>query len=175
MPARGIQVLVPSAEKHLRSLAQHVLALQKDGLFVVLVTANRPYTTLLERFEEAGVDLAGMFFLDAISSANGFQPTSPPRNVMFLQSPTMLEMIAMRTEQIVGRQSGQVHVLVDSLNALALYNGVEPVQEFSHYLTNRLRSRAASGDLVVLDNDQGADLGKRVGSFTDGNVLLEGA
>lgn len=169
----GIQVLVPRAEKHVRSLAQHVARLQAEGLSVLLVTANRPFDGIRARLQEAGVDVDALMVLDAISSVNGFQPTHAPRNVVFLQSPTMLEMIAMRTEQIVGRQQAPVHVVVDSLNALALYNGVEPVQEFSHYLANRLRSRGATGDFMILDNQQGRDLEHRVAAFTDGRAEME--
>ena len=140
---------------------------------MVLVTTNRPHRTIVERLQEGGVDPADVFVLDAISCVDGAQPTQRQDHAMFLQSPTMLEMIAMRTEQIVGRQSGRVHVVVDSLNSLRLYNGVEPVQEFCHYLANRLRARGASASFVVLDNEEGRDLEARVASFTDGRIVLE--
>lgn len=137
---------------------------------MVLVTANRPFQTLRDRLAEAGADVDAVFVLDAISCVNGSQPDERPRNAMFLQSPTMLEMIAMRTEQILARHGENPHVVVDSLNSLALYNGIEPVQEFSHYLANRLRSRDVPADLVVLSNEQGRILEDRIAGFTDGRV-----
>ncbi len=168
-----IQVLVPSAKRHLTSLVQYLRDLLSQGKSVVLVTSNRPHRSVVERLKEHGVDPDDVFVLDAISCIDGAQPADRPDNVLFLQSPTMLEMIAMRTEQIVGRQPGQVHVVLDSLNSLRLYNGVEPVQEFCHYLANRLRSRDASASFVVLDNAEGHELEARVSSFTDGRVTLE--
>ncbi len=165
-----IRVVVPSAGAHVASLASHVNSLQKDGKRVLLVTVNRPYRTLCDRFEQVGIDTKALFFVDAVSCINGAEPMERPPNTMFLQSPTMLEMIAMRTEQILTRMGEDAHVVVDCLNAFALYNGVSPVQEFSHYLANRLRSRGVDGDLLVLNNDEGRALESSVSGFTDGRL-----
>lgn len=165
-----IRVVVPSAGAHTASVTAHVRALQGAGRRVVLVTANRPYRTLSDRFTQAGLDASAVFFVDAVSCVDGSQPADRPTNALFLQSPTMLEMIAMRTEQVVARIGGDAHVVVDCLNAFALYNGPSPVQEFSHYLANRLRSRQVDGDLLVLDNDEGRNLEDAVGGFTDARL-----
>lgn len=167
----SIRVVTPHADKHLRSLAQHVRRLQEGGASVVFVSGQHPRSALLDPFDKAGVDLKALFVIDAITCVNGF----PPERVdgaLFLQSPTMLEMIAMRTEQMANRQPN-AHVVLDNLNALVLYNSVGPVQEFSHYLANRLRSRDVPGDFVILDNDQGASILEAVQSFMDGREPLE--
>ncbi len=165
-----IRVVVPSADAHVASLASHVRSLQAAGRRVLLVTANRPFRTLCDRFAENGIDTDALFFVDAVSCINGAEPPERPPNAMFLQSPTMLEMIAMRTEQILTRMGEGAHVVVDCLNAFALYNGASPVQEFSHYLANRLRSRGVDGDLLVLDNDEGRALASSVSGFTDARL-----
>lgn len=164
---RRIRVLVPPSEGHVEAVAAHVRQLQADGRSVLYLAADRPYPTLERAFQRAGVDPAKVFFLDVVSCLDGRVPASPPRNAMFLQSPTMLEMMAMRIEQVAGRLGVQASVVIDSLNTLALYNGVPPVQEFSHYLANRLRTQGILGDFVIRDSQEGRLLHERVSGFTD--------
>lgn len=167
-----IRAMVPTAEEPLRSLAQHVLRLQDEAGFVVLVAANRPWANVQPVFEAEGVDFGRLFVLDAISCVNGYVQEARKDGILFLQSPTMLEMIAMRTEQIVARNAG-AHVVLDNLNALTLYNGLGPVQEFSHYLANRLRAMRSSGDLLILDSDKGTEIRAAVDGFIDGEATMQ--
>lgn len=145
----------------MQAVVQHLQGLA-GGAFVVYVTANRPWATMVKHLG----DTDRIYAVDAISGANGMVQHAKQDGVMYLQSPTMLEMIAMRVEQLVTRNPG-AHVVVDSLNSLALYNGIGPVQEFSHYLANRLRALDVSGDFIVVDNDQGNSLRRAVEGFVD--------
>lgn len=166
-----VRVVVTAEEGHFQSLAEHVLRLQSAGEHVVFVTANLPYASVAQRLAAAGVDLGRMMFIDAITRSDGSRPDDAPDNVYFLQSPTMLEMIAMRVEQALAR-SGGGHVVLDSLNALQLYNGLPMVQEFSHYMINRLRTHGVGADLVVLASADGRMLEQAVAGFTDGSHEL---
>ncbi len=168
-----IRVVTQTQTDHLASLARHVLELQQSGRAVVYVTANRPYAVVARHLEEAGVDVPAITFIDAVTRADGSSTNGAPRNVFFLQSPTMLEMIAMRIEQAMAREGSRGHMILDSLNALQLYNGLPLVQEFSHYLINRLRTRDVAGDLVVLATAEGEVLARAVAGFTDSNHRLE--
>jgi KaiC/GvpD/RAD55 family RecA-like ATPase len=155
-----------------RSVCAHARSLQAAGRSVIFVTADRPYRSLTASLREAGADPDAMFFLDAVSSVDGSGPKERPANAMFLPSPTMLEMLAMRIEQVAARTGPMAHVLLDSLNTLALYNGPLPVQEFSHYLANRLRSSGVPGDFVVRDTQDGRLLHDKVSSFTDRRIEI---
>jgi len=168
----SIRVLIGEPEGHVRGVAQHVRSLQKLGYSVLYVTTDRPFQTLAADFRELGVDSDVIFFLDSISYVNGQQPPQRPVNAMFLQSPTMLEMMAMRTEQLLGRVGERPFVVLDSLSALAVYNGIPPVQEFSHYLANRLRTNGVSGDFVIKDNQTGRDLVDKVSGFCDSHLRM---
>jgi len=165
--------VVPDGGSPLASLAAHLRALQRDGGRVLLLTADRPYRHLREALAGAGVDVGGLLFVDAVSLMDGAAPTERPPNVWFLQSPTMLEMMAMRVEQVAARNR-PVHVVVDSLNALAIYNGLEPVQEFSLFLANRLRAGGTSADFVLHDNQRGKALQDLIHGFVDERVQLGG-
>lgn len=163
-----IRVVFPQVGEHLQRLAEHVKTLQDSGRHVVFVTANRPVAVLEPTMAAAGVDTSRMQFVDAITLRDGSRPTQAASNVLYLQSPTMLEMIAMRIEQALALDGREGHLVLDSLNALQLYNGLPLVQEFCHYLINRLRTRGAAADLVALSTPEGEILAQAVAGFTDG-------
>ncbi len=168
-----IRVVVQTQANHLASLAAHVVQLQQDGRAVVYVTANRPCQVVVKALLAAGADVDAVTFIDTVTRSDGSIPTDPPKNAFFLQSPTMLEMVAMRVEQALARSGQAGHMVLDSLNALQLYNGLSLVQEFSHYLTNRLRTRGVSGDLIVLGTAEGEFLQQAIAGFTDASHHLE--
>jgi KaiC/GvpD/RAD55 family RecA-like ATPase len=167
---RKIRLLGSSGEGHIAGLAAHVRHLQDQGP-VLFVTADRPYGSWTSSWSQAGVDPERLCIIDAVSATNGHQPATRPSNVVFLPSPTMLEMLVLRIEQSAHR-SGAKHVVLDSLNTLALYNGVAPVQAFAHYLVNRLRAADLGGDLVVRDSQSGVQLRERVAAFVDEDLAL---
>lgn len=166
-----VRVIVPWSGGHVRSLGAHVRSLQDEGKRVVFVSADRPYHTLAQAFREHGVAVETMHFVDAVSSLSGSAPAQRPPNATFLPSPTMLEMLAMRVEQAALRLGPGAHMVLDSLDTLSLYNGVHPVQEFSHYLANRLRSHGVNGDFVVRGHGD-RSLHDLVLAFTDDRVEL---
>lgn len=167
-----VRVIVPTGRAHVRSLAAAIRRLQEDGRKIVFVSADRPYATLVPALSKDGVDVERIQFVDVVSSMNGAAPSPRPGNATFLPSPTMLEMLAMRVEQVAQRVGPGAHMVLDSLDTLSLYNGVNPVQEFSHYLANRLRAQGVSGDFVVRDGPAGRHLHDLVLSFTDDRVEL---
>lgn len=167
-----VRVIVPTGGGQGRSLIQFIRKLQAEDRRVVFVSADRPYTSILQSLQAEGVDADAMHFIDAVSSMNGAAPTIRPSNVTFLPSPTMLEMLAMRIEQVAQRIGGAAHVVVDSLDTLSLYNGAQPVQEFSHYLANRLRSHGVPGDFVLRDGPASRALLELVVSFCDDRIEL---
>ncbi len=148
-----------------KGLSQLVLNVQKRGFSVLLLSADRPHTTLAKTLEAAGADLTRVHFLDCITLTSGRAAERLP-NVTYLPSPTMLEAMVMRIEQLLGRVENP-YVIVDSLTALAMYSGFEPVQEFSHYLTNRLRLRGLPGDLLLQDDAESAQLAAGIRTFLD--------
>lgn len=167
-----VRVIVPSADGPLRSVAALVRQLQAEGRRVLYVSSDRPYQALVAALQAHGVATDQVHFVDTVSSLNGAAPTMRPANATFLPSPTMLEMLAMRIEQAALRIGPSAHVLLDSLDTLGLYNGMHPVQEFSHYLANRLRSQGVPGDFVVRAGPAGQALHDLVLSFTDDRLDL---
>ncbi len=171
--AQPIRILSAATDSPFTALAAYVGKAQEEGCTVLVVTSDRPQRQLAEVLGAAGVDLQRVHFLDVVTCMDGRPPVPAPLNTMFLPSPTMLEMMAMRIEQIAGRLPSPL-VLVDSLSTLAFYNGPAAVQEFSHYLANRLRTRGIAADFLIRRTREGQALQDRVATFADGVVTLGG-
>lgn len=163
-----IRVASTTQDDHMAGLVRLVHSLQADGRQVIIVTANRPFSVLEPRLRDAGVDADAVVFVDTVTLTDGSRPIGAPKNVFFLHSPTMLEMVAMRVEQALSMHDGPAHLVLDSLNALQLYNGTAMVQEFAHYLINRLRTRGAAADFVMLATPDAHQLEAAIAGFTDG-------
>lgn len=170
-----VRVIVPTKRGHVRSLGNFVKGLQQQGRKIIFVSADRPYAGLMQSMADEGVSVADVHFVDTVSSLNGTNPIQRPANATFLPSPTMLEMLAMRIEQVAQRLGANAHVVLDSLNTLSLYNGVQPVQEFSHYLANRLRAHGVNGDLVIHGGEKNAVLHDMIIGFCDDRLELSEA
>ena len=161
-----------SGDGHASNLAAHVARLQGQGRSVLFVTADRPLGSWTQPLQEASVDHGRLLVIDAVSAMGGQAPSPRPANATYLSSPAMLEMLALRIEQQIVRHA-PVRVVVDSLNTLALYNGLPAVQAFAHYLANRLRTHRVGADLVVCSAPDGAAIRDRVAPFIDHEVHLE--
>lgn len=150
---------------------QRVQELQASGASVLLISANTSYKDLDGALDAHGV--SDVRILDVLSTSLGLAPEPRPDHAVFVPSPTMLEMTAMRMEQIRRIMGSDVHIIVDTLDALARSNPVHAVEEFTHYLVNRMRAMDVPGDLWVTDSDTGQQLAQAAHPFTDGSTLLE--
>lgn len=138
---------------------------------VLVVSASWTHRDLRKTFDAAGI--RDVMVLDLLSTMLGIMPDTRPGDAVFVPSPTMLEMTAMRVEQMHRMMGGDVHVIVDSLDSLVRYSPRKSVEEFTHYLVNRLRSLDASGDLFVNDVEDGRKLLEAARPYTDGTLPIE--
>ncbi len=163
----AVRVLIPQGS-HVVAIARHVRRLQEGGRRVLYVTADRTHPMLEKAFAGHGVDTAQLRFLDAAG-----QPGSQEGDVAaIVPSPSMLELLAMRCEQLIYQVGPEVHVVVDSLNALVGHNDSDAVEAFTQYMARRLRLLGVPGDFVLFNNVDGMLLLDHIESCTDSRLLL---
>jgi hypothetical protein len=119
------------------------------GQFVVWIACRRPFSVVRSEIDDALVRDGRFLLIDLVSLQRGIAPTDSPRHVSFMQSPTHLEAIAGRVEKVAAQRAEDLHVVVDSIDALVAANGAGPVEAFIHMLCNQVRSRQASGTLCI--------------------------
>lgn len=108
----------------------------------VYISASRGAVEIIQAFESVGVDVSNIHFLDLVSSGVLGGTDVPYPNISFVDSPIMLESILLRTLYSLRTTSNPRNfVLVDSVNALAIYNDDRMLAEYLHTFINTFRQR----------------------------------
>ena len=161
----GIVLLHTDGARYSRASLDIVAELAASGREGLVITANRPYHVLRAALAEAGV--AGRVrYLDCVSGLTGLAPPPDP-DATFVESPTLLEKILLRTEQLLRRMPAPRFLVLDSLSTLAVYNGTPAVVELAHTLVNRLRHLETLAILVLVEKQAGEELSDAVTPLCD--------
>lgn len=149
-------------------LAQHIKQQHAEGRSVLIVTASHPASVMVRHFTAAGVNLARVFVIDAVGSRAGVERSTDLEHLMYVPGPTQLELIAMRAEKIIRQKAqGPPTVLICTLNAFALYNATDTLEELIRYVVHSLARPKAVIDFVVED---GQPLDEGLREFIEGFV-----
>lgn len=114
----------------------------------VYISATRPSKAIISRLESENINLNDVLFVDSVSYMSEGPPL-PAENIVFIESPTMLELILIKADTLLKRvKSSSKFVLFDSINALSIYNSEKILTEFLHILVNALGSKETSSLLL---------------------------
>lgn len=168
----AVSLVVTPAADYNKNLCLVMKELRERFGHGVVVTANRPYHVLMRSLRQAEIPHDGLEFIDCISAMTGQQPPSE-RGVTYVDGPLLLEMIAMRAQQLMRfMPDDDRFMLMDSVSTLCLYNGPGPVTEMAHTLTTRLRLMETGGVLFALDDPRQQDMIDGVAAYCDHVVKL---
>ncbi len=117
-------------------LRETVGRLQKHSPEGVVLTANRTATTLSTSLSRDGVAVDNLHFVDCISGLAGVRASSHEKT-LYVDSPSLLEKMALRVDQAMRRGAG--FLVVDCLSTLAVHNGAPAVVEWTHGIVERAR------------------------------------
>ena len=108
----------------------------------VYICATRGAVEIIEAFNSIGVDVSNIQFIDLVSSGILGGTDVPYDNITFVDSPIMLESVLLRTLYTLRIISSERNfVLIDSVNALAIYNEERMLAEYLHTFINTFRQR----------------------------------
>lgn len=141
-PSSAIQVRVGTSNAFLviASILQPLI--QGFGMRGVYLCASRSATEIIQTLEQIGIDPSGIQFIDTVSSGfiGGTEQIYP--NIRFVDSPIMLESIMLQTLYHLGEQEeAGSFVVLDSVNALSIYNEERMLAEYLHTFINTFRAR----------------------------------
>ncbi len=117
----------------------------------VYISASRPAVELIETLTEIEVPVDTIQFVDCVSSALLGGTEAPYSNISFVDSPIMLETILLRTLfHLRQMPTEQNFVILDSVNALAIYNEERMLAEYLHTFINTFRGRDVLSGIVTV-------------------------
>ena len=138
----SVQVRMGAANSFAVTASTMVPLMQMFEMGGVYICATRGAVEIIEAFEAIGVDVSHIQFVDLVSSGIlGGTDVSYP-NISFVDSPIMLESVLLRTLYTLRiANSERNFVLIDSVNALAIYNEERMLAEYLHTFINTFRQR----------------------------------
>jgi len=117
----------------------------------VYISASRPAPELIATLQEADIPTEGIQFIDCVSSALLGGTENQFTNISYIDSPIMLENILLRTLfHLRQMPTEQNFVILDSVNALAIYNEEKMLAEYLHIFINTFRARDVLSAVVTV-------------------------
>jgi hypothetical protein len=117
----------------------------------VYISASRPAPELIATLTEIDVPTDSIQFVDCVSSALLGGTENPYTNISYIDSPIMLESILLRTLYHLRQMpTEQNFVILDSVNALAIYNEERMLAEYLHTFINTFRARDILSGIVTV-------------------------
>ncbi|MEW6069192.1 MAG: hypothetical protein AB1485_01105 [Candidatus Thermoplasmatota archaeon] len=114
----------------------------------VYISATRPSKAIISRLESENINLSDVLFVDSVSYMSE-GPPPPADNVIFVESPTMLELILTKADILLKKaKSARKFIIFDSINALSIYNSEKILTEFLHVLVNALGAKEIASLLL---------------------------
>lgn len=137
---QSIGVLLPGANYQDLLLALFERVRSKPEEAWVYVNVTKPFQNMTNQLPYIS-ELKNIRFIDCISRAAGI--SKPTKNVIFVESPTMLEKIGLEIMNIFKEVDPKIkkYLVIDSLTNLIIYNDPEIVTEFFYHIINRTRAR----------------------------------
>ncbi len=115
---------------------------QKD-MPCIYIASSIPASTLLDALRTLEVDTGNLHFIDCLSHML-MGNIDRKEDIIFVESPTMLENIALKVEYLIKKNDeATATVILDSIDSLAIHNDPKILSEFLQILLGSLKSREA--------------------------------
>jgi hypothetical protein len=150
---RNIQVI-----KELSSLGYHSL----------VITTNFPYSVLRKLYEQSGVDLTKVSFVDAVTHHSIGSAENIPGVVRYVNSPADLTAMGIVVTDMLKEHPGErVCILYDSISTMLIYLSSANISKFIHFVTNKLRLMDIAGVFLAVEKGLDPMLMTQLVTFVD--------
>ena len=137
----------------------------------VYVTLNKPFETMEPLFKKNGIDTEMIIFIDAVTKTAGGKITKT-KNCLFIGNPENMSDISVAMDQAIrALPKKDKFLFFDSLSTLALFNNIETVARFIHFLSSKMRVWKVKGIIISLERKGDKELIEELSQFCD--VLIE--
>lgn len=142
---------------------------EMNGVYVCI---DRPYSYIGRLLERHGIDPMKIYFIDAISQLSGCKPQER-ENVTFVKGPFDLTSLSRAINIAFPKKSEKPYfLLVDNIATLQLYNSVDSIGRFAHFVSGKLREMGIYGVIVMLENEMDKKLISLVNRFCDKRIVM---
>jgi KaiC/GvpD/RAD55 family RecA-like ATPase len=130
----------------------------EKNLKPIYLSITTPASILMKIFEAFGIDVNNIIFVDVISNMMMSGNKDLLQNVIYVESPTMLEYIMLKVRYIIRKNPNvKLFVIIDSVNSLAIHNNYNIMIEFIHMLVNNLKGMGVYTALIAIDSGENVE------------------
>jgi hypothetical protein len=136
--------------------------------YVLVITTNQLCDILKKSYEEQGVSMDRVYFIDAVTKyAMGHDPL-PLKNCRFVSNPANLTDLGIAVTEILKELSGKkVCLLFDSVNSMLIYISSRNITKFIHFVTNKLRLLNFAGIFLAVEKGLDPEVLVQLTTFVD--------
>lgn len=141
---------------------------EKNQMSVIYVSITKPYDAITDILGDKGIDTDEIFFIDCMSKAQETDNAVRAENCVFID-PRNLTNISIAISEAVENLPEEEEKLVvfDTLSALRVYNEDKPLQQFSQFLTSKMRDWKVKSVILTLEEEMDDEVVARVSQFCD--------
>lgn len=156
LPENYIVLFVTDAKRYIETnLCILRVFVNEKGYYGIYVTVNRPYSTLFQFLKDKKIKVERIFFIDCITKLTG-EKVKLTKNCLYLSSPQNLTELGIALSQAtsaMGKQKNRF-LFLDSLSTMAIYNSLQTLARFSHFLTTKIRvCKLKAGIIISLEKE----------------------
>lgn len=173
MPASAAVSLQVGVDYYLDAIRAVVdIYAAKRDVDVIYITATISYQAIADILKALEIDSSKIHFVDCISHTM-MGSAIQTGQVLFVESPTMLENIMLKTEYLLRKSEAKEKlVLLDSVNSLAIHNNNSVLSEFLHIFVSSLRSRNVNTLILTVIEHTTPELNNMVNLVCDSVIRV---
>jgi hypothetical protein len=139
-----------------------------DKQSVLVVTTNQPYTTLVKNYENYGLDISRIWFVDAITKCALGRIPQEASNCRFVKNPANITDLGIVITDVLNSFPDQKPcILFDSISTMLIYIPSINISKFFHFITNKLKLLNSPGIFLAADKSLDPLLMTQIVTFVD--------
>jgi hypothetical protein len=142
-----------------------------NGENKIVISANRPYSNLINIYKKNNINLKKIFIIDCISkNLNG---EVPGNNVVFMENLSALTDIALAINERIKKTPGNnKFVFFDSLTTMLIHNKPYIFARFVHNVLTKMRLKGVGGILVSLEDQTNKEITAEIAQLCDKMIKI---
>ena len=132
----------------------------------IVISANRPYSNLLNIYKQNDIDVNKMFILDCISkNLNGHN--NGIENVQFIENLSALTDLSLSINERINTTEGKKFIFFDSINTMLIHNKPYVFARFVHSILTKMRLNGVGGLLISLEEETNKEIRAEIAQLCD--------
>jgi hypothetical protein len=137
----------------------------------IVVSANRPYTNLVNVYKRNDINVSKMFILDCISkNQNGGEFKAD--NAVFIENLSSLTDISLSINEHLNGNSDSKFVIFDSITTMLIHNKPYIFARFIHNVLTKMRIYGVGGVLISISDNSNREIRAEIAQLCDKVITI---